>query len=120
MTSDPIKMTPQAYAIPVKLVNKNNWDTRQKWWGKWNHNYYRVGSMSLLNMALVCIRVWVGISHLIFHLPPWIWVILFDLPSAHCLVTMTFDPLMSNTTKSTIVPPMCSREVDLCTITTSL
>ena len=42
----------QAYAIPVKLV-KNNWGTRHKWWGKWNHNYCRVGSMSLLSMALV-------------------------------------------------------------------
>ena len=58
--------TLQAYAIPVKLV-KNNWDTRQKWWGTWNHNYFRVGSMSLLNMALVCIRVWVGTSHLVLH-----------------------------------------------------
>ena len=47
----------QAYAILVKLVNKNNWGTRQKWWGKWNHNCCRVGSMSLLNMALVCIRI---------------------------------------------------------------
>ena len=88
--------------------------------GKWNHNYCRVGSMLLLNMVLVCIRVWVGTSHLIFHLPPWVWAILFDLSSAHCLVTMTFDPLMSNTAKSVVVPPMCSREVDLCTITTSL
>ena len=79
-------------------------------------NYCRVGSMSLLNMALVCFRVLVGISHLIFHLPPWIWVILFDLSSAHCLVTMTPDHLMSNTAKSTIVPPICSREVDLCRI----
>ena len=25
--------TPQAYVIPIKLV-KNNWGTRQKWWGK--------------------------------------------------------------------------------------
>ena len=24
----------QAYAIPINLVNKNNWGTRQKWWGK--------------------------------------------------------------------------------------
>jgi len=55
----------QAYAIPVKLV-KNNWGTRQKWWGKWNYNHHRVGSMSLLNMALVCFRVWVGTFHLTF------------------------------------------------------
>jgi len=109
----------QAYAIPVKLV-KNNWGTHQKWWGKWNHNNCRVGSMSLLNMALFCVRVWVGTSHLIFHWPPWVWVILFDLSSAHCFVTMTFDPLMSNTAKSVVVPPICSREVDLCTTTTSL
>ena len=74
----------QAYAIPVKLV-KNNWGTRQKWWGKWNHNYCRVGSMSLLNMELVCFRVWVGISHLIFHfasvvLGDPIWPLIFSLP----------------------------------------
>lgn len=80
---------PQAYAIPVKLV-KNNWGTRQKWWGKWNHNDRRVGSMSLLNMALVCFRVWVGTSHLDFHWPPWVWVILFwplicSLPCHHDL-----------------------------------
>ena len=55
----------QAYAIPVKLV-KNNWGTRQKCWGKWTHNHCRVGSMSLLNMALVCIRVGLGTSHLVF------------------------------------------------------
>ena len=81
-----------------------------------NHNYCRVGSMSLLNMALLCFRVGVGISHLIFHLPPWVWVILFDLSSAHCLVIMTSDPSMSNTANSTVVPPICSREVDLCRI----
>jgi len=74
--------TSQAYAIPVKLV-KNNLGTRQKWWGKWNHNYCRVGSMSLLNMALVCIRVWVRTSHLVFHLPPWVWVILL---TSHLLI----------------------------------
>lgn len=61
---------PQAYLIPVKLV-KNNRGTRQKWRGKrWNHNYSRVDSMSLLNMARVCFRVWVGTSHLIFSLAP--------------------------------------------------
>ena len=106
----------QAYAIPIKLVNKNNWGTRQKWWGNWNRNHCRVGSMSLLNMALVCIRVWVGTSHLIFHLPPWVWVILFDLSSALCLVAMTSDRLTSNIAKSTVVLPICSREVDLCEI----
>ena len=49
---------------------------------KWNQYNRRVGSMSLLNMALVCIHVGLGISHLIFHLPPWVWVIPFDLSSA--------------------------------------
>ena len=77
---------------------------------KWNHHHCRVGSMSLLNMALVGL----GTSHLVFHLPPWVWVILFDLSSSLCLVAMTSDPLMSNTAKSTVVPPICSREVDLC------
>jgi len=110
----------QAYAIPVKLVDKNNYGTRQKWWGKWNHNHCRVGSMSCLNMVLFCIHAWVGTSHLIFHLPPWVWAILFDLSSAPFLVTMTSDRLMSNTVKSNIVLPMCSREVDLCEIPASL
>ena len=81
---------------------------------KWNQHHYRVGSMSLLNMALVCIRVELGTSHLVFHLPPWVWVIHFDLSSALCLVIMNLDLLMSNTAKSTVVPPICSREVDLC------
>ena len=54
-------------SYPVKLV-KNHWGTHQKWWGKWTSNYCRVGSMSLLNMALVCFRVWVVTSHLVFTL----------------------------------------------------
>jgi len=72
---------------PSSLL-KNNWGTRQKCWGTWSHNHCRVGSMSLLNMALLCLCVWVGTSHLIFHLPPWVWVILFwplicSLPRHH-------------------------------------
>jgi hypothetical protein len=115
MTSDFVEMT-QAYAIPIKLV-KNNWGTRQKWWGgKWNHNYCRVGSMSLLNMALSAFVSGWGYLISYFHLLPWVWVILFDLSSAHCLVTMTSDHLMSNTANSTVVPPICSREVDLCKV----
>ena len=85
-----------------------------RWWGKWNHYHCRVGSMSLLNMALFCIHVGLGTSHLVFHLLPWVWVIPFDLSSALCLVTMTSDLLMSNTAKSTVVPFICSREFDLC------
>ena len=87
---------------------------------KWNQHQCRVGSMSLLNMALVCIRVGLGTSHLIICLPPWVWVILFDLSSVLCLVIMTSDLLMSNTAKSTVVQPICSREVDLCKISTFL
>ena len=74
----------------------------------------RVASMLLLNMVLVCIRVGLGMSHLILCLPPWVWVISFDLSSTLCLVIMTSDILMSNTAKSTVVPSICSREVDLC------
>ena len=44
------------------------------------------------------------ISSRFFTLSPWVWIIPFDLSSAHFLVTMTSDPLMSNTTKTTIVP----------------
>ena len=82
--------------------------------GEWNQYHRRFGSIPLLNMALVCIRVELGTSHLIFHLPPWVWVILFDHSSALCLVIMTSELLMSNTSKSSVVLPMCSREVDLC------
>ena len=81
---------------------------------KWNQHHCRVGSMSLLNMALVYIRFGLGKYHLISQLPPWVWVIPFDLSSALCLVTMTSDLLMSNTAKLTVVPFICSREVDLC------
>jgi len=107
--------TSQAYAIPVNLA-KNNRGTRQKWWGNKGTIIIVVGSMSLLNMALLCIRVWVGTSHLVSHLPPWVWDILFDHSSTHFLVVMTPDHLTSNTAKSAIVPPTCSREVDLCRI----
>ena len=55
-----------------------------------------------------------GWGHLISSfLPPWVWVISFDLSSALFHVVMTSNPLMSNTAKSTIVPPICSREVCL-------
>ena len=81
---------------------------------KWNQYHRRVGSMSLLNMELVCIRVKLGTSHLISYLPPWVWVILFYHSFAHCLIIMTSDLLMSNTTKSTVVPLICSREDNLC------
>ena len=74
-------------------------------------------------MSVVC-RSWTwhlsafvsGWGNLIsfFHLPPWVWVIPFDLSSALCLVIMTPDLLMSNNSKSIVVPPICSREVELC------
>ena len=54
------------------------------------------------------------------HLPPWVWVIPFDLSSALCLITMTSDLLMSDNAKSTVVPPICSREVDLFKVSTFL
>ena len=82
--------------------------------GKWNQYHSRVGSMSLLNMAFVCIRVGLGTSHLIFCLPPWVWVILFDHSSTICLIIMISKILMSNTAKSSVVSPICSREVGLC------
>ena len=39
-----------------------------KWWGKNGTIVVVVGSMSLLNMALVCIRVGLGTSHLVASL----------------------------------------------------
>ena len=82
--------------------------------GKWNQNRSRIGSMSLLNIALVYIRVELGTSNLVIYLPSWVWVISFDRSSALCHVSMTSDPLMSNTAKSSVVPLICSREVGLC------
>ena len=81
--------------------------------GKWNQYHSRVGSMSLLNMALFCIHVGLGTSHLVICLPSWVWVIPFDCSSALCHVTMTSDPLMSNTAKSRVMSLICSREVCL-------
>ena len=81
---------------------------------KWNQYHCRVGSMSLLNMALVCIRVGLGTSHLAITLPSWVWVISFDLSVTLCHVIMTSYSSMSNTAKSIVVPSICSREVDLC------
>lgn len=73
-----------------------------------------IGSMSLLNMALFAFVS--GWGHLISFrfLPPWVWVILFGHSSAHCPFIMTFDHVTPNTAKSVLVPPICSREVDLC------
>ena len=82
--------------------------------GKGNQYHRRVGSMLLLNMALVCIHVGLGTSHLVLCLPPWVWVISFDHLSALCHFIMTSDHLMSNTAKSSVVPLICSREVGLC------
>ena len=65
--------------------------------GKWNQTL--VSSMSLLNMALVYIRVGLGTSHFIICLPTRVWVISFDLSSSLCLVTMTSYRSMSNTAK---------------------
>ena len=82
--------------------------------GKLNQYHHHVSSMSLLNMALVFIRVRLGTSHLVICLLPWVWVISFDRSSTLFHVTMTLDPLMSNTAKSSVVPPICSREVGHC------
>ena len=80
-----------------------------KWWGKWNQRNCRVGSMSLLNMALVCIRVGLGTSHLVFtdlhgfgtsYLTSHLFIAIIILPAAH---------LMSSTAKSVIVP-LCVQE----------
>ena len=87
---------------------------------KWNQHRCHVGSMSLLNMALFCIRVGLRTSHLVFYLPPWVWVILFDHSSALRLIVMTSNILMSNTAKSSVVSPICSREVGLYSFSTSL
>ena len=81
---------------------------------KWNHRRCRRQYVALEHgTCLHSCRVG-DISSRCFTLPPWVWVISFDLSSAHCLVTMTSDPLMSNTAKSIVMPFVCSREVDLC------
>ena len=81
---------------------------------KWNHRrccrqYVALEHGTCLHSCRVG-----DISSRFFALPPWVWIIPFDLSSAHGLVTMTSDPLMSNTAKSTVVPSICSREVGLC------
>ena len=57
---------------------------------KWNQHHCRVGSMSLLNMALVCIRVGLGIYHLIFSLASMglgdpFWPLIHSFPRHHDL-----------------------------------
>ena len=55
MTSNTVEMTLSKHMLsPSSLSSKNNRGTCQKWWGKWNYDYSRVGSTSLLNMALCC------------------------------------------------------------------
>ena len=82
-------MTPFKHMLsPSSLSSKNNRGTCQKWWGEWNHNCCLVGSMSLLNMALVCIRVWVGTSHLVFTLASvglgyLVWPLICSFPCHH-------------------------------------
>ena len=81
---------------------------------KWNHRHCRRQYVALEHgTCLHSCRVG-DISSRCFTLPPWVWVISFDLSSVHCLVAMTSDPLMSNTAKSIVVPFIFSREVDLC------
>ena len=81
---------------------------------KWNHRRCRRQYVALEHgTCLHSCRVG-DISSRCFTLLPWVWVISFDLSSVHCLVTMTFDPLMSNTAKSTVMSFICSREVGLC------
>ena len=81
--------------------------------GKMEPSFSYVGSMLLLNMALVCIRVRLGKSHSVIF-PPWVCVISFDLSFSIYHVIMTLDPLMSNTVKSSVVSLICSREFFLC------
>ena len=75
-------------------------------------NFSYVGSMSLLNMALVCIRVRLGTSHFIIFASMALGN-LFYLSFSLCHVIMTSDPLMSNTAKSSVMLLICSREVFL-------
>ena len=103
MTSDIVNMTHIKHMLsPSSLSSKNNRGTCLQRWGKWNFDYSRLGSTSLLNMALRCFVS--GWGHLIsFSLASMglgypIWPLICSLPSpsaAH---------LMSSTAKSVIVP----------------
>lgn len=79
----------KAYAIPFMLVLKNNWGTHQNWWGKIEPSFIYVGSMSLLNIALVCICVGLGTSHFVIFsfmgLGNLFWPLIFSLPRHHDL-----------------------------------
>ena len=58
---------------------------------KWNQYRRPVDSMSLLNMALVCIRFGLGTSHLTLYLPPWVWV---SFLTSHLLFASSPWPLI--------------------------
>ena len=71
MTSDLVEMTHHKHMLSPSSLLKIIGVLARNGGGKenfGNHNYCRVGSMSLLNMALLCFRVRVGISHLVFSL----------------------------------------------------
>jgi len=95
-------LSPSSLFIKIIRVHARNGG------GKWNQ--FLVGSMSLLNMALVCIHVRLG-KYIFVTFPSWVWVISFDRSFSLFHVTMTSNPLMSNTTKSSVVMQICSREV---------
>ena len=70
MTSDIVNMTHIKHMLPPSsLSSKNNRGTCLQRWGKWNYDYSRLGSTSLLNMALRC------------FVSGWVHLILFSLAS---------------------------------------
>ena len=90
MTSDSVEMTLHKHMLSPSSLLKITGVLARNGGEKWNHNNRRVGNMSLLNMALVCIRVWVGTSHLIFSLASVglgdpVWPLICSLPCHHDL-----------------------------------
>ena len=70
-------------------VSKNNQGTHQEWWGIMEPFLSHVGSMSLLNMTLFCIRVRLGTSHFVIFasmgLGYLFWPLIFSFPCHHDL-----------------------------------
>ena len=119
MTSDIVNMTRIKHMLsPSSLSSKNNRGTCLQRWGKWNYDYSRLGSTSLLNMALRCFVS--GWGHLIsFSLASMGLDILFDLSSVHCrhhLIRCSFDVKYCQIRYGAVI---CSREVVLCHNATS-
>ena len=114
MTSDLVEMTCHKHMLsPSRLLKIIGVLARNGGGNKWTVIVI-IGSMSLLNMALFSFTS--GWGHLI-SLHFFLHGFGLSYLAARLLVVLPFRPLIiwpPNTAKSVVVPPICSREVDLC------